>query len=336
MIAQGYGDNARYASFAQDTARLRMDLERLGTELGSGRKSDIATALGGDLSGLSDIRRSLRLNESYLQGLATAANRAGARQTTLDRFNSEIDSAGPELLAVVATGRSQELTLRLADAPQRFESAVAVLNTRYASQSLFSGDAPDQPALAAPDVILDELRTLVAAAPDTATALADIDAWFQNPGGGYETVAIIGGDPGAGQVYLTENQTTDIEVTVADPGLRTALAGMALATLAAEGSLTPEPDSQAVFAEAAAERMMQGERMVIDTSARLGVAEGRLEAARVQAEATRTALQLEEARMTEADPYQTATELENVSRQLESLFVLTARLSQLSLTNFIR
>jgi flagellar hook-associated protein 3 FlgL len=90
------------------------------------------------------------------------------------------------------------------------------------------------------------------------------------------------------------------------------------------------------MAEAAAERMMNGEAAIVDIRARLGVAEGRIEEARVRAEATRTGLQLEEARLTSADPYEVATELETVRLQLENLYVLTSRLSGLTLSAYLR
>jgi len=90
------------------------------------------------------------------------------------------------------------------------------------------------------------------------------------------------------------------------------------------------------MARAAAERMMNGEAGIVDIRARLGVAEGRIEDARVRSEATRTGLELEEVRLTAASPYEVATDIEAVRRQLESMYVLTARLSDLSLTAYLR
>jgi flagellar hook-associated protein 3 FlgL len=109
-----------------------------------------------------------------------------------------------------------------------------------------------------------------------------------------------------------------------------------MAALASEGSLPPAADAKKDMASAAAERMMTGERGLVELRARIGAAEGRIEAARVQTEATRTALELEETRITAADPYATATDIESVNRQLESLYLVTARISQLSLTDYLR
>lgn len=336
MILPGYGDNARLLSFRQDSTRLRETLDRLGSELSTGRKADLSAALGSDMPGFSHIHRSLRLNESFLTGLGNAAMMASARQDTLDRLAAELDGAGPELLTVIGTGQASSLQISLADAPDRFDSAVMAMNTAINDQFLFSGDTPDQPALADPDVILDELRLLVDAAPDAATAIADIDAWFQDVGGGYETVAALGSASGGADVFLGQGRRIDAAVTVFDSGVRTALSGLAIAALVAEGTVTPDPGARFDMATAAAQRMLRSETDLVDTRARLGVAEGRIEAARVQAEATRATLQMEETRLTAADPYATATEIESVSQQMESLFLLTSRLSNLSLSNYLR
>lgn len=330
------GDAARFSAFGQDVARLKTELQRLSSELGSGRTEDIGLAVAGDFTALSDVRRGLRLNESFLLGLSNAAVAAGARQSALDRLAAELDNAGPELLAVVSNGRSSELSRRLADAPDRLEAAVATMNTRLGGQSLFAGSAPDRPALADAATILDALRPIASAAPDAATAIAEIDTWFQDPGGGFETTGYLGGDPDGATVYLGEGQRTRHGISAAETGIRTALAGLAMAALAAEGSLPPTEGAQAELARAAAERMMNGEAGLVDIRARLGVAEGRIEDARVRVEATRTGLQLEEARLTDADPFEVATDLETVRRQLESMYVLTARLSDLSLTTYLR
>jgi flagellar hook-associated protein 3 FlgL len=329
------GDAARFSTFAQDVSRLKTDLQRASTELGTGRKADIGRAVAGDFTGLSDVQRGLRLNRSFLVGLSNAAVAAEARQAALDRLGRELDNAGPELLAVISNGRSSELSLRLSDAPDRFDAAVSALNTRLGGRSLFAGDASDQPALADAETLLAALRPLATGAPDAATAIADIDAWFHDAGGGFETVGYLGGDTSE-TVYLGEGTLARPGIGALEPGIRTALSGLAMAALAAEGSLPAVDGTQSEIAQAAAERMMNGEAGLVDIRARLGVSEGRIEEARVRAEATRTALQLEEARLTSADPYDAATEIETLRRQLESVYVLTARLSDLTLTAYLR
>ncbi len=330
------GDAARFFSLRQDVARLNSELKRASDELGTGRKADLGTALSGDFSTLADLRRGLRLNDSFVTGLSNAAVAASGRQAALDRVTVEIEAFGPTLLSATASGRTAQLDQTLADAPDRLDAAIAALNMRQGGQSLFAGNRPDQDALIDAQTLLDTLRPIATAAPDAATAIAAIDAWFNDAGGGFETSAYLGGLDRGATVFLAEGLTTSADVRANDPGIRTALAGLTMAALAAEGSVPAVAGAQSDVAEAAASRMIDGQARLVDIRANLGAQEGRIEAARVRAEATRTALELEEARLTSVDPYEAATELEAMRLQLESMYVLTARLSNLSLTAYLR
>ena len=337
MILPGHGDSARYVQMRQDNTRLRETLDRLTSEMSTGRKADISSAVGIDMTAFSHIRRQLRLNESFATGLGNAAMMASTRQNTLDRLTADLEGFGSDILSVIGN-TPNTLKIRLADAPERFESAIMSLNTQINDQFLFSGDTPDQPALAAPEDILAPLRAIVAGAVDSNAAITAIDAWFQN-GGDYDTVAALGSATGGGDVFAHEGQTIDAGVTVHETGIRRALSGLAMAAIASEGIFPGGTDPDVArfdLANAAAHRMLHSESEIIDIRARLGAAEGRIEEARVQTEATRTTLELEEGRLVNADPYATATEIEAVSLQLESLFLLTSRLSNLSLSNYLR
>jgi flagellar hook-associated protein 3 FlgL len=181
-----------------------------------------------------------------------------------------------------------------------------------------------------------ELRALVAGAPDAATMVADVTAWFNDTGGGYETIAWQGGTGLPTPVLLGEGRSAETGVTALDPAIRDALAGLALAALAAEQAVPLPEAEQRALVTAAAGQMQQGEGRMIVLRARLGSEEARIEDARVASEAARASLEIEYGRIVEADPYRTATDLETVNTRLESLYILTARLSRLSLTEFIR
>jgi hypothetical protein len=104
--------------------------------------------VAGDFTGLSDVQRGLRLNRQFLARPVQRRRRRRGAAGRARPAGGELDNAGPELLAVISNGRSSELSLRLSDAPDRLDAAVSALNTRLGGQSLFAGDAPDQPALA--------------------------------------------------------------------------------------------------------------------------------------------------------------------------------------------
>ncbi|MCK5644400.1 MAG: flagellar biosynthesis protein FlgL, partial [Gammaproteobacteria bacterium] len=64
--------------------------------------------------------------------------------------------------------------------------------------------------------------------------------------------------------------------------------------------------------------------------------EGRIEAEKVRNQAMSVVFELEHSAILSADPYETVTKLEALQGQLQTIYTVTARLSNLSLTNFLR
>lgn len=336
MSIATYSDAAQFQLLRRDATQHRSDLARLTSELSSGRVSDLGQALGGDYSTFADITRTMRLNSTFISSMSEAAVSASARQSALDRINSEIEGYGTSLLSATGAGSMSDIQLKLADAPERFDQAVDVLNTRFAGRSLFSADIPEATPLISAEAMLVELRTLVAASPDASTAITDVNAWFMDVGGGYETLAWQGGNGNAPSALIGEGRSADIGVTALDPALRETLASLALTALASEQTPAFSEGEQRAFVSGTAQQMLNAEGDLISLRARLGTQEARIEDAKVTAEATRASLQIEYGRLVEADPYDTATELEAVSLRLESLYIVTARVSRLSLTEYLR
>jgi flagellar hook-associated protein 3 FlgL len=331
----GLGDAARQQLLQRDGTRLREALQRLTTELGTGRHADLGRATGGDFTPLADLGRSLRLSETFARTIAEAGMLAGARQAALGRIEAELEGVAPHLLGLAAGGSLQDVTLAIADAGERLDLAVTTLNTRLAGQSLFAGNAPDRTALIPAGELLDHLRPLAAAAATPGDMVAAVEDWFLAPGGGYDTLAWQGGAGAAAPAILGEGIAVETGITARDPALREVLAGLALAALTAEGVGPDTGDDRRALVSAAALRLENGEDALIRLRSDLGQSEARIEEARSAAEATRATLELETARLTGADPYRTATELEAVETRLEALYLLTARLSRLSLSEYL-
>lgn len=336
MSWSSLGDAARFHTIQQDGTRLRQEMQRLTSELSSGRQADLGRALGGDFTALADITRSLHLTQTFSRSIAEAGLAANARQIALERIETEIDGLGLNILGISAAGSLQDMTLALADAPERLEQVVGALNTRVAGVSLFAGNAPDRPALISGAAMLAELRPLVASAASPADMVAAVEAWFLTPGGGFETVAWQGGTGPAAPAILGEGHQTQAAITALDPSLRDVLTGLALTALAAEMTGPSAGDDRRALVGAAATRLQGGEDALIRLRSDLGTAQARIEEARVTAETARAGFEIEQGRLTEADPYKAATDLQAIQTRLETLYVLTARLSRLTLTEFMR
>jgi flagellar hook-associated protein 3 FlgL len=84
-----------------------------------------------------------------------------------------------------------------------------------------------------------------------------------------------------------------------------------------------------------ADLLLSGLQPLIAVRADLGVTEARIEEARVANAAETTSLAQARNGLVAADPFEAATALEAVTTQLETLYALTARVSRLSLTNYL-
>ena len=68
----------------------------------------------------------------------------------------------------------------------------------------------------------------------------------------------------------------------------------------------------------------------------IGFSQSRIQNVSTRNAAQTTSLEYARTALLEADPYETATKLEDVQFQLQSLYSVTVRLSELSLLNFMR
>ena len=71
-------------------------------------------------------------------------------------------------------------------------------------------------------------------------------------------------------------------------------------------------------------------------AAKVGVSESRIDTAQSRNAADLLTLEMAEAELVTSDPYRTAAELEAVQTNLETVYAITARLSRLTLTDFLR
>lgn len=335
MSTVSIGDLAQAFQMRQDNLRVRTELLRLSDELSSGRKSDVTSAVSGDFGALSSIEGSLARFTAY--GLATreAALTLGGAQAALGLVQTNMTELAGPLLMSLGSEQPSLVDTAAADARVRFDAVVAALNTRLADRTLFAGAATDGPALASAETMLDGV--MLAIAPETTAdgVAAAVQAWF-DPGGGFDAAGYLGAASPASAVPIADGETVDQPVTAADPELRRTLAAFAMAAILDRGALAGQTAERADLANRAGEALLNAERGVVDLRTRIGTREDEADRARARTEAGIAALDLARAEILSADPFETATRLKAAEAQLEALYTLTARLSRLSLTEYLR
>ena len=108
-----------------------------------------------------------------------------------------------------------------------------------------------------------------------------------------------------------------------------------MATMLNRGALSGQPEARAALAEQAGATLLSAQPKLINTAATLGLAQNRISTTAIRNASERSALELARNAIISADPYETATRLQDAQNQLETLFAVTARLSRLSLTDYL-
>jgi flagellar hook-associated protein 3 FlgL len=336
MNLNAHGDLAlAFQNRANDT-KIKSNLHRLAQELASGRKQDLATAVTGDFSPVVAIERSLKNMQAYATATAEAALLSASMQTVLGLAQDTGSELVPALLSASSSAHEMLIQTTANDVRAKFDSVVAAFNTKVADRALFSGAATGDTALASTEAMLADLQLAIAAETTAVGVEAAVDAWFDTPAGGFETIGYQGSANTLSPMRLSEDEQIDINLKADDAAVRETLKGFALASLMAEGALTGNVSERAELAKISAERMLAAGSSLAVAQAAVGTIEARVDSISSRNSAKTASYEMALHDITAIDPYAVATELEATTAQLETLYTLTSRLSRLTLTDFLR
>lgn len=332
------GDMAQAFQMRRHNVELQKQLSRLSEELTTGVKSDLSAAVSGDFKALAGIDRSLTKLESYRVAASEAGLFTESLQNALQVAHDVSIELAPGLLGAAAAGTHALVDTTANDVRQKFHSVVSALNTQVADRYLLSGAATDQRPISGSQDVLDALMVATAGqatATDVANAVA---AWFDAPagGGGYLDMVYGGSTNALAPFQLGPGDAAAMDVTAADPALRDLLRGLALGALIAEGAMAGDDAGRAELAKVSGETLLSASTKITSLRARIGTVEGQIADTDARNAAESSALRIARTKIVSADPYDTASALDAVQTQIETLYALTARISRLSLADYLR
>ncbi|HGG06550.1 MAG TPA: flagellar biosynthesis protein FlgL [Aliiroseovarius sp.] len=336
MNSTSIGDLARVFQNRHLTTSLKSDMTRLGRELATGLRSDVSAAVSGDFGPMADIERLLTTLGARKTVTTEAALTANTMQTALEAVQENSRSVSSSLLSIQSNQSAATVQIAAENARERFDMLVSALNTSTAGRTLFGGAATDRAALASAADMLAALSTATAAETTASGVRSVVDAWFDTPGGGFETVGYLGSTSAMGAFQLGEGDAVTLDIRADAPALRDLMKSFATAALVAEGTLSGGLDQQVALLTDAGTQLIGDDQQFTAFRAGLGVRQERIESATVRNAAEETALGLARNGLIAVDPYDTAPELEAAYTQLETFYTVTARLSRLSFTDYMR
>lgn len=335
MAQISFGDMATTYRNTSRQAEFKATLTRLTAELTTGVRQNTATLETGDYGPISGIERGLRLSSALTLANTEAAQFANFIQSGMEGLQNQATEAASTLLIASNANDRSALANAAQDAASRLDSAIAALNTRFADRAVFAGTATEGRAVAPASDILDALEVAVAGQTDADGVKAVVHSWFFDAGGGYETLAYLGSPDVPGAFRIGQSDTAQLRVNAASDEVRQTLENLALAALVHRDVLPADSDAQSALLRSAGEGLLSAEGALSLSRAAVGLVQSRIEEAGVALASENLSLQQMRADLIGVDAYSAATQLENTQSQLETLFSITARLSRLSLTDFL-
>lgn len=333
MTRISVGDASLTNILARQGADLRSQVLRASQEVASGKHSDVAAKLRGDISPLLAVDASLARLSAYKSNTTDAAFQTAAQQAAISGLSELATGISTSLLGARNFSTPAQIDTLAADAKGRLASSIGLLNTQASGRAIFSGIATDTLPLGSVDDMLTALETAAAGATTAGQVSAAVIGWFADPLG---FGAFYQGDAPLSPAPVAAGEAVDLSTTAMDQTLRDTLAGFAMAALIDRGALAGDAVERGRLAQQAGQQLISTEDDRTTLRARIGTVEAQIEAARSRNSAEETALGVLRSDLGSVDPYEAATRLQTLQSQLESLYLVTSRVSRLSLTEYLR
>lgn len=334
MTVNALGDLGQGYSLRNRNAALKQDIQRLSLELSTGTVSDVRGQVAGNYSFLTDVDRKIDVMSSFRIATSEATHFTDQVQTALEKFSTLSGELSGTLISVGSNVSGLVTGEITREARNVLDDMVNTLNGSAAGRALFSGNATDVPALIDSDAILANLKAAISGSATPADMIADAQTWFDDPAG-FTATSYQGSASPMSPFALSATDQLSLDVTAADPEFVQSLKSAALAALADDPAFAlSSQDQQELFLQLGQDAVT-GQNDVVGLQARVGFAQSRIDTITSRNAAEVSSLNIARNTLLEADPYKTATELEEVQFQLQSLYSVTVRMSQLSLVNYL-
>ena len=335
MDGFGISDLSRNYALRAQNIDLNRSMVRLSEEIVSGRSSDTTLRLNAQFSFLTQIETDLVKTQARADALSEVAITAAAQQSSLERV---LEASGSmfETLALFQNDASALTVDTIAErARGLLDTMVASLNANQGGRYAFSGTDVDTPPLENTEALLQDLATARSGAATEAGVRALADDFFNLPTGGFATGIYQGAAQSLNAVNLGNGETATLGTRADDAALRDMIQSVAMVAVVDNPAFGIPDGVQRTLIQGQTDEVLNARSDVLELRAVLGFSEERIDRAATRLETELAGLELAKSDLLDVDPYETATALEAVRQQLETLYSITARTQNLSLVNFL-
>ncbi|NKX36661.1 flagellar biosynthesis protein FlgL [Rhodobacteraceae bacterium R_SAG4] len=335
MNVQSFGDMAQYLFLRRRSVELNKTLDTLTQEMSTGIASNLPERLGGDLGFVVDLERSISKMDSYKVAAQEAGLFASTAQSYLERINDNALNLGSDILALSSTSNDTTTQEMATQSANFLTETIANLNGKLSGRSLFAGTDTSSTPLESADTMMTALIAEVGTLTDVDDIVQAVENWFNDPAG-FGAIMYNGSTNNMSAVRIGANEEVNFALRADDDRLKQAMQSFALGALASSDNLShlSTVESSALIKRAGTE-LMNAQSELTDVQSDLGFIQARIEETQTRNTAALTSMGTTLNDLILADPAETASRVEEVQFQLEALYSITVRSSQLNLLNYM-
>lgn len=331
----GFPAQPRYASMSRIIADLRNRSDDTRVEAVTGRFRDVTSIRGGKVNEIMQLEKSIADLNRYAESISLSESRAAIMQTNLGVAVDISQNAADTSILVLQNETEVAAEVFSDRARDDLNALVSNFNANFAGRALFAGDDAGSVSLADADTIYSASVAILEAAPTAAAGYADLEAAFFSAGGLFETTFYLGGDGRAPLTEIAPGQRVDYGVKSDEGAIRNVLFNTVVLAAAYDRTNAISDDQRRTMLDHGSNGIRATVAELIDVRSRLGTAEARIADVKARNIAAEAAFGLRFNELAGADSFEAALTLTELDTQLQTAYQSTARLSNLSLANYI-
>lgn len=328
------GDMARSHSLRQNSNTVKRQMISLQHELISGQVNDKMRHTGGDAALLNSLQRSISVSKTNQTNTVAIGTFLNAQQEALNRVSDITKDKAAYLIRPELFSTDDRLSGAVDRTDAALRDITTLLNSSLGGKSIFAGRNSDRAALRDVDGMISSIVSTIPTGADYQTIDQIVSDWFA-PGGTFELEGYLGGPEKAEVISLGDGYNLRLDLTASDTAIRTILAELTKGAVLKQGLLSDQPDQQRLLLSNIGANLFSAASALQLTQERLGIKQAYTEQARTEAEASHTSSQIALNELLAVDEYDVASRLQDAMARLDKIYLMTARLSRLSLSEYL-
>ncbi|WFE75370.1 hypothetical protein [Roseinatronobacter sp. S2] len=328
------GDMARSHLLRQNSNSVKRQMTSLQHELISGQVNDKLRRTGGEAALLASLQRSMSMSKTNQTNAVTISTFLNAQQEALNRVSDITKDKAAYLIRPELFSTDDRLSGAVDRADAALRDITTLLNSSLGGKSIFAGRNSDSPALRDVDGMISSIVSIIPADADYQTIDQVVSDWFA-PGGAFELEGYMGGPEKAEAISLGDGYNLRLDLTASDTAIRSILAELTKGAVLKQGLLSDQPDQQRLLLRNIGANLFSAASALQLTQEHLGIKQAYTEEARTEADASYTSSQIALNELLAVDEYDVASRLQDAMARLDKIYLMTARLSRLSLSEYL-